>query len=81
MERPRLTLFEWPSFRSHDVVVFEEFFAPPAGLEPAPPASEAGALSAELRGRPVHTNGGPHEVMKVSGIADTRCRLKRRTDE
>src|SRR3984957_11779544 len=25
--------------------------APPAGLEPAPPAPEAGALSAELRGR------------------------------
>ena len=27
--------------------------APPAGLEPAPPAPEAGALSAELRGRVV----------------------------
>jgi hypothetical protein len=28
-----------------------KFLAPPAGLEPAPPAPEAGALSAELRGR------------------------------
>ena len=28
-----------------------ESLAPPAGLEPAPPAPEAGALSAELRGR------------------------------
>src|ERR1700676_1391032 len=27
------------------------FLVPPAGLEPAPPAPEAGALSAELRGR------------------------------
>ena len=28
-----------------------KIWAPPAGLEPAPPAPEAGALSAELRGR------------------------------
>jgi hypothetical protein len=29
----------------------QKIFAPPAGLEPAPPAPEAGALSAELRGQ------------------------------
>ena len=31
--------------------------APPAGLEPAPPAPEAGALSAELRGRELYEQG------------------------
>src|ERR1700722_17419212 len=31
--------------------------APPAGLEPAPPAPEAGALSAELRGRELLKQG------------------------
>ena len=34
-----------------------EYVAPPAGLEPAPPAPEAGALSAELRGRALQEQG------------------------
>src|SRR5271170_7966871 len=41
--------------------------APPAGLEPAPPAPEAGALSAELRGRVQRHRGG---VSRHAGQTD-----------
>src|ERR1700678_476748 len=47
---------------------------PPAGLEPAPPAPEAGALSAELRGRATirgHGAFGP-----VSERRETNCSAK-----
>src|SRR3974390_3081978 len=41
--------------------------APPAGLEPAPPAPEAGALSAELRGREMP--GRSHEQGTIVVLA------------
>src|SRR6202044_672146 len=44
--------------------------APPAGLEPAPPAPEAGALSAELRGRERYKAGDDrsrHVATDLSG--------------
>ena len=40
--------------------------APPAGLEPAPPAPEAGALSAELRGRELEQQGTMVLVTRTS---------------
>ena len=43
------------SYRAFRLVAAAKNFAPPAGLEPAPPAPEAGALSAELRGRALPT--------------------------
>src|SRR5580704_6913009 len=46
--------------------------APPAGLEPAPPAPEAGALSAELRGRAAQdarpSQGQGTSVVPVGGL-------------
>ncbi len=44
---------------------------PPTGLEPVPPAPEAGALSAELRGR-AGTNLSPASITQTRGIATPR---------
>src|SRR6266511_129978 len=47
-----------PSDRRKEVAEVQS--VPPAGLEPAHPAPEAGALSAELRGRAMRVERTPH---------------------
>ena len=49
----------------------QEIFAPSAGLEPAPPAPEAGALSAELRGQKWRNR--PREHTPRSGRTLLNC--------
>ena len=56
--RPRrLVAFSTQRFLVLRALELGRYGAPPAGLEPAPPAPEAGALSAELRGRELLKQG------------------------
>jgi hypothetical protein len=47
-----VTLYEdaWNETEGRPHIRAEDYMAPPVGLEPTPPAPEAGALSTELRG-------------------------------